>query len=132
MKRVAIIVQQGIPKGGCANITAILMGQIALLHPPLYDSEPIKGDAGIQHAAIKQNVVVLRASREQLECFAKVPMEDIDTVVFTELGRQLKNSYDEYRISLQCTTLEDVQLVGVAMIGQDEAIRTHTKKLKLL
>ena len=49
-----------------ANISAILMGRMALACVNIYSKDPIIDKSGVGHAGIKHNVVVLAASRNPI------------------------------------------------------------------
>ena len=66
MKRIAILIERNQTTGCAANISAILMGQAALLHPDIYDYEPVSDTDGHKHAAIRFSTIILEAGAGQM------------------------------------------------------------------
>lgn len=129
-QRIALIVAKGLTAGESANVSALLMGQLALLSPGIY-AEPVAGGDGLRHAGIRYSTVVLRGGPGQLASLAAAAeKEDLVSCVFSALGQTLNNAFETYSASLKETA--DIELVGVGLHGADEHVRGLTRKFSVL
>ena len=135
MKRIAIILEQNLEKGQIGNVAAILMGQASLLNPEIYDSEVLNDKAGNRHAAITYSTVILKGGQGKLINFAQTTKQlypEITCILFSRVGQGLHNAFPEYRAQIMSKATEELQPVGVIVVGEDEKIREITKKFSLL
>ncbi|MEQ7807745.1 DUF2000 family protein [Priestia aryabhattai] len=135
MKRVAIIVDKNLEMGAAANVTALLMGQLVMNNSNLYSDQPVVDQNNVQHAGIKYSTVILKGGKNQIANFSKSLSNNessVKCVVFSETGQTLNNEFDVYKEKITTSTLEETKPVGVIVTGEDEEIRTLTKKFSVL
>lgn len=128
--RTAIVVAKTLAPGEVANAAAIVMGQLALEVDGLYERGGVLAADGARHAGIRNNVVVLKGRQGQVESVLdEAAAENVAHVAFTELGRNLSNSFEEYEAAIRERPREEVSVVAVGIAGPDERVRRLTKKL---
>ena len=135
MKRVAILLDDKLGRGEVGNISAILMGQAALLMPDLFGSEPVCDSGGNKHAAIRFSTILLKASSTQMVNLLPIVKEqapDVICIFFTRVGQSLHNEFDQYRSLIESSKLPDLEPIGTILAGDDRRIRDLTKKFSLL
>lgn len=131
-----MIIVQDLKKGEIVNVAAILMGQLAKNNQYIFSKYGIIDKSGFVHSGIKNNVIILKSTYEELFSFCNnLLKEDVvekyNTIVFTEEGRLLNNSYEEYEKLVKTNALIDLSVIGVAVAGEDDEIRELTKQFKL-
>lgn len=135
MKRTAIIVEKKLSPGQAANISAILMGQVAISFPGIYSEECLRDKTGTQHAAIQYSLVVLKAGQGQIvnliTHLKKKGDSQVDYVTFSRFGQSLQNEYDKYKNQIRTNETDQLQPVAVVVSGYDPEVRMLTKKFSL-
>jgi len=130
--RVAIATLKGLPPGAAANVSAIVMAQLALRDARLFDGDPLVDTIGRPHAAVKYSTVVLSGRQGQLRTLAAhAGASELTVAVFLEEARALNNQFESYR-SLVGAASDDSVLVAVAVAGEDSTVRDATKALSAL
>ncbi len=130
MRRVALVVSKGLSPGQAANVSALLMGQLATLDDTLY-APPVDGADGNRHAGIRHSTVVLRGGSGQIATLAGAVREaGLASCVFSAAGQTLNNAFDEYKALLEREP--DPQLVGVGLTGAEGDVRALTRKFSAL
>ena len=134
IQRTAIIVEKNQAPGVIANISAILMGQMALACENIYSKDPIIDKSGVRHAGIKHNVVVLAASRNQIAqlSLSLAGVEDVQYIVFGEIGQKLSNSFGEYEEQIAKVTTDATSPMGLVITGEHDLVRKFTRKYSLI
>lgn len=134
MKRTAIIINKNLPFGEQANVIAIVSAALANVTEDMISSEKIIDLNGNKHAGIRNSLVVLKSNPTALLTLTETVNElgDIESVVFTSKGQRLNNQFSEYQTEISRSELKDLELVVVALYGEDEQIRKLTKKFSLL
>ncbi len=136
MKRVAIVLPKTLNPGEVGNVSAILMGQLSVLEPNIFETGSIEDTEGNQHAAIRFSTIVLKAkSTTQIVNFASSLASgypSIQSVVFTQIGQSFNNRPLEYRESIQSKTLAESEPVGIALFGDEDDVIKATKKFSVL
>ncbi|OTN77658.1 hypothetical protein A5886_002758 [Enterococcus sp. 8G7_MSG3316] len=134
MNRTAIIVDKKLPLGQQANVIAILSAAMSTITSDMIDSEEIIDLNGNNHAGIKNNVVVLKANATALLTLTEgiQEIEDIDCVVFSKEGQQYSDRFSEYKQYISNNELKSLGVVGVAVYGESEKVKSATKKFSLL
>ena len=134
--RTAIIVRKDLPVGQIANVSAIVMAEVARAVPSVLAAQPVNDLNDCRHAAPRFSVVVLRANgSEQLGHFAvAMTMErpQLFVVGFSEVGQGFHNAFDLYRARIMELSTEATRLVAVAISGDEVAIRRATKRFSVL
>ncbi|MBK9964837.1 MAG: DUF2000 family protein [Holophagales bacterium] len=125
LKRLAVVLHPSLDAGQAANAAAIVAGGLRCEA----FAEPIQDAAGVPHAAISCNVVVLKAkSAGQLVRLVDPARElSIGWVVFTRKGTSLSNSFHEYQLLVKNSRAEDLETIAVGIFGTDEAVRALTR-----
>ncbi|SKA14767.1 Protein of unknown function [Pilibacter termitis] len=134
MKRIALVVDKNLSLGEQANIVAILSGALSRENEGMYDSETLLDKSGVQHAGIKNSLVVLKSKTAALSKFITQASEneEISSVVFTRNGQALNDKYSEYKELIRNNELENLEPVGIGVYGGEAVIREMTKKFSLL
>jgi hypothetical protein len=134
-KRTAIIIKKDLPAGQIANISAILMAEVARAVPETLAAVPVTDRDGLNHAAPQFSVVVLKANgSEQLQNTAatiRTTQPGLTVFGFGALGQSLNNQFEVYREKISNLTTEACGLVGIAVAGEDAAVRMAAKKFSL-
>lgn len=136
MQRTAIIITKQLNRGQAANTAAILMGQMALLRPHLYDANPVKDADGNNHAAVQYSIVLLEANgaEQVINFMTKISTENPALVacLFSQEGQALNNAFEQYRELLSAKKTSALIPVGAVISGDDAEVRAATKKFSLL
>ena len=136
MKRIAIILTKNLNKGAAANVSALLMGQVALQIPDIYNSHPVPDRDGNLHAGIRYSTVLLEANGvESLLNFAnriKAEFATLTCFVFSQTGQGLNNAFEQYQAELANKTTAELIPIGIVVAGDDVLVRQATKKFSLL
>lgn len=127
--KISIVLNKSLSHGEKANCTAILMGQLAVCVPEIYDTAPVRDDKGILHASIKNNVIVLETSANKVQHLPE-SLHDIRYIVFTDVGQSYSNSYDIYKSDIE-QGKTPYQIQGIVLYGNKDDINSVTKKFSL-
>jgi hypothetical protein len=110
------------------------MGQLSLNNPELYFEQTLKDLDGNSHATIRENIVILEAGSGQLsnlpELF-KSENEKIDYVLFSKIGQNLSNNFDEYYKIISQSSTKETEVIGIGLRGEYETIKKLTKKFSI-
>jgi hypothetical protein len=135
MTRIAIMLVKGLSLGQIGNVSAILMGQGALLAPAIYGDALADRD-GNAHAGIRYSTVILEANGSiQLSNFAQSIRQNspnLTCILFSKAGQALNNAFDQYCDTVRSKYAEELQPVGCIVVGDDVLVRTATRKFSLL
>jgi hypothetical protein len=134
MKKIVIIIEKNQTIGAIGNIAAVLMGQASLEFPELYSSTPIFDKSGLRHTGIQISTVILKAGQGQLVNLVNIIKNadlNIFTLVFSQIGQNLHNRFDEYAELLKKKTKEETGIIGLLIIGEEENLHPITKKYSL-
>jgi hypothetical protein len=130
------MVIKGLSAGEVGNVSAILMGQGALLAPAIYGDAPPGDQDGNLHAAIRYSTVILEANGSiQLSNFAQSIRQNspnLTCILFSKAGQALNNEFDQYCITVRSMRAEQLQPVGCIVVGDDPLVRAATRKFSLL
>jgi hypothetical protein len=135
MKRVAIILDKNLEMGAAANAAALLMGQAALMDPTIYAEAAVLDKSGVRHAGIKYSTVILKAGENQLLNLLQALRADdsgLSHAVFSQTGQLLNNVFEQYAEEISAKQTEETKVVGVIIWGDDERVRSTTKKYSVL
>lgn len=134
LQRIAIILERNLIAGEIGNVAAIIMGQLSLICPNIYDANEVFDLDKNRHAGIQYSTVLLKAGQGQILNLVNQIKTDklpVQTVLFTEVGQKLHNAYDIYQQNIKENTTEALKPVGIGLVGGDEDIRNITKKFSL-
>lgn len=127
--KISIVLNKSLSHGEKANCAAILMGQLAVCVPELYDIEPITDSKGIAHASIKNNVIVLETSANKVQQLPE-SLSQIRYIAFTDVGQSYSNSYDIYKSDIE-QGKTPYQIQGIILYGEADIVNSVTKKFSL-
>ena len=99
MKRACIVLDKNLSSGQSSNISAILLGELAMRAEGMFADELLVDKTGVPHAAIRCSTIVLAAnSSVQLGNFASglSKTEEIVYCVFTQYGQNLHDEPEQY------------------------------------
>ncbi len=135
-KRTALILKRDLPPGQIGNVCAILMAEISRVVPDTLATTKVTDRNGLNHAAPQYSVVVLKANGgEQLQNTAasiRTTQPELVLFGFGSVGQSLNNEFEIYREKISSLTTEDCGLVGIAVSGEDAAVRQATKKFSVM
>ena len=131
-KRTAIILKRDLPPGQIGNVCAILMAEVSRAVPETLAATKVTDLDGLNHAAPQFSIVVLKANgSEQLQNTAttiRTTQPELVVFGFGAVGQGLNNEFEIYREKICSLTTEAAGLVGIAVSGEDAAVRQATKK----
>ncbi len=135
-KRTALIVKKDLPPGQIGNVCAILMAEVSRAVPETLAATKVTDINGLNHAAPQFSIVVLKANgSEQLQNTAtnvRTTQPELVVFGFAVIGQSLNNEFAIYREKISSLTTEASGLVGIAVSGEDAAVRQATKKFSLM
>jgi hypothetical protein len=127
--RLAVVLHPSLESGAAANAAAIVAGGLRCeaFEPPVADAD------GHQHAAVRWNVVVLKArsAGHLKKVLAAARGESVRAVAFTTRGQELSNSFEQYREELSRQHTDALDVVAVGLYGPDAAVRSLTRPFSL-
>lgn len=135
MRRVTIILDKQLEIGAAANVASLLMGQASLNDPSLYSDVHVFDKNNVQHAGIQYSTVLLKAGSNQLLNLVKsLPSAapELSSLVFSQVGQQLNNAFEQYLIEINSKDTEQTKVVGIIIWGEDDLVRKITKKYSIL
>jgi hypothetical protein len=129
--RTVIAVDKNLEPGAVANASAIVMGQLARLHPGIYADDVHDAD-GALHAGIRFNTVILSGRTSHLSALAEAARaEGLRPVLFGTRGQELSNRFDDYRTMCAESPTSDLGVCAVGVVGEHESIRMLTKRFSV-
>jgi hypothetical protein len=136
IKRTALIVKRDLPPGQIGNVCAILMAEISRAVPDTLAATKVIDLNGLNHAAPQFSIVVLKANgSEQLQNTAtaiRTTQPELTIFGFGTVGQSLNNEFEIYRAKISGLTTVASGLVGIAVSGEDVAVRLATKKFSVM
>ncbi len=127
--RLAVVLHPNLESGAAANVAAIVAGGLRCdaFESPILDAD------GHQHAAIRWNVVVLKArsAAHLKKVLSAARNESVQAVAFTTRGQELSNSFGQYKAELSRQNTEALDVVAVGLYGPDHAVRSLTRPFSL-
>jgi hypothetical protein len=135
-KRTALILKRDLPPGQIGNVCAILMAEVARAVPETLAEAKVIDLEGLPHAAPQFSIVVLKANgSDQLQNTAaaiRATQPELVVFGFGTVGQSLNNQFTVYRERISSLMTEVTGLVGIAVSGEDAAVRQATKKFSLM
>lgn len=108
------------------------MGQASRIDSDIYSDNPVLDKGNIRHAGIKFSTVILKAGEGQILNLVQSLNSDeskIKSVVFSKTGQSLNNAFEQYALEISSLTTEESRILGVIVWGEDELVRSATKKI---
>lgn len=131
--RTVIVINKKAENYRIINATAIVMGQLSLKCEDMYYNEVLFDLNQVNHSAIKDNVIILAAKNDNqlLQFLSNCNENKITSTCFSELGANISNNYDSYKSIIVKTNTKDTKLIAAAAYGEEEIIRSITKKFSV-
>lgn len=100
---------------------------------PYFVGNPLVDASGFSHPGlIPIGIPMLKCSKEQLaELRAKALEKGCDVVDFPVQGQQMKN-YGEFLDMMSVANTEDLEYLGIAIIGKKNAVNRLTKHCDMI
>lgn len=127
-----ILVDDSLPKGIAANTAAVLSATVGKEVPQLVGPDVTDG-AGKKHRGITTlPIAVLACSTERLRHVrSKAEEEDMLVVGFTRTAQRSRH-YANYRTRMAEVVPDDLEYMGVALLGPGKSVTSLTGDLGLL
>jgi len=130
-ERCVIILNEDLPVGKAVNAAAVIALTVGQRHPVLVGQPLIDGDRCEYPGLIPIGIPVLSASSEQLKALLEsCRRQALDKVIFPIEGQETTR-YEEFTASLLNQKTEQLQLLGMAIIGGKKNVRKLTAQCKL-
>lgn len=129
--KISIVVNKTLNSGQKANVSAIIMGQLGHDITGIY-TNTITDSSGVEHAGISVNVVILDGGSGQLLSLIESARKNkVTCIAFSVIGQMLSNNYTEYQQKITVSDTESTKIIGVGLCGDDEVVKSLTKKFSL-
>lgn len=128
----AIVLDAELPPGIAANAAAVLAMSIGKRHPEWVGADLIDGE-GSPHPGITAHAIpVLAASAAAIRELRGRALGDgkLWIVGFTETARRARE-YASYAADLAAAAPTELRYVGIALVGEKDAVRALTSSLPL-
>jgi hypothetical protein len=130
-ERCVIILDDGLPAGKAVNAAAVIALTVGQRHPALVGQPLIDGDRCEYPGLIPIGIPVLAASADQLKMLLEsCRAQDVDKVIFPVEGQETTR-YDDFTAMVLGQKTEQLQLLGMAIIGGKKNVRKLTAQFKL-
>lgn len=131
-ERCVIVVDSALPPGKAANAAAVLALTVGQRHPALVGAPLIDASGGMHPGLIPIGIAVLACDQEEMSTIrGKGLMAGCDVVGFPVQGQQTTH-YDAFCAAVAEIPTEQLQYVGVALIGKRKSISKIVAHLALL
>lgn len=132
-KKCVILLKEGIPNGFAANAAAILAASLGKRQPEMVGEDIADGSNTIHAGLVTIPIPVLKASGEVLQSVyrqAQANGDEVDIISFSDEARRAK-TYDEYRNLLNQRSTQELEYLGVALVGPKKIVSQWTSGLSL-
>lgn len=134
-EKCVIVVDEGMEMGIVANVTAILAISLGKLRPDISGADTVDGENHTHYGLIQVPVPVLKAPMEKVaEIRNKLfeeGYEDVSCVDFTNVAQKCM-TYTDYTETMNHATKEDLEYLGIALVGNKKKVNKLTGSLGLL
>ncbi len=133
MKRIAILIDKNQSTGSCANISAILMGELSATEKTIFTND-VQDKDNCRHSSIHHSTIILKVNSSQqiINLIEKVNSKDVYFAIFSKIGQGLHNQFDEYKLAVKNSTSTESEPVGIILYGDDITVRSLVKKYSVL
>jgi len=129
--RCVVILNSALPAGKAANAAAVLALTLGQRHPHLVGEPLVDAASKTYPGLIAIGISVLSASGAAMSAlFEQTASSDLDCVIFPSDGQQTTN-YAAFRAMVLRQTPDLMQLAGIGLVGEKQAVRKLTANLKL-
>lgn len=132
-KKCVIIIDKALPRGQQANVAAVLAMTIGAMYPNIIGASVSDAD-GTRHEGITQlNLPILSTSTEELFEILRTTRENTDVMAvdFNDIA-QSSRSYDEYISRMNLSNEQNINYIGIYLLGDKKQINKLTGNLRLL
>lgn len=129
--RCVVILNADLPVGKAANAAAVISLTLGQRHPQFVGTELVDGDEKVWPGLIPVGIPVLSASNEQLASLVGQCGElGFDAILFPVEG-QMTVDYAAFSAAVRQIPTDQLQHLGLGIVGEKKALRKLTAKLKL-
>lgn len=129
--RCVVILNADLPAGKAANAAAVISLTLGQRHPQFVGTELVDGDEKSWPGLIPVGIPVLSASDEQLASLVgQCAEQGFDTILFPVEG-QMTVDYAAFSAAVRQIPTDQLQHLGLGIVGEKKALRKLTGKLKL-
>ncbi|MDO8609349.1 MAG: DUF2000 domain-containing protein [bacterium] len=131
MYKSAIIINPDMPNGLLANTAACIASGL-FLEGKDYVGESIEGSDVTYIPITKIPILILKPSNSPLsDLYEKAKKLGLKCMVFTKEAQTTTN-YEEYTERVKGKSINDVQIVGIGIVGLEEKVNSITGNLAML
>ncbi len=128
--RIAVVTLANLNAGEAANVAALLCGQVSRTDGLFFSTETVVDQDGLHHVAPRFSVVILKAKNPSQ--LYKLASEYNGAICFSRDVQRFNNAFPEYKQFIANSTASTADIIGVAVYGEDGAVRALTRKFSLL
>jgi hypothetical protein len=129
--RCVVILNADLPVGKAANAAAVISLTLGQRHPQFVGTELVDCDEKAWPGLIPVGIPVLSASDEQLASLVgQCAEQGFDTILFPVEG-QMTVDYAAFSAAVRQIPTDQLQHLGLGIVGEKKALRKLTGKLKL-
>lgn len=129
--RCVVILNADLPVGKAANAAAVISLTLGQRHPQFVGTELVDGDEKAWPGLIPVGIPVLSASNEQLASLVgQCGEQGFDAILFPVEG-QMTVDYAAFSAAVRQIPTNQLQHLGLGIVGEKKALRKLTGKLKL-
>lgn len=130
--RCTIIVDNSLSGGLLANAIAVIALTVGKRHPALLGEALVDASGEVHPGLIPSGIPMLCANSQALKELRKSALEKgCDVVDFSVEGQQTKN-YEEFLEITRSIPAEDMNYLGIALVGSKNAISKLTKNYEMI
>jgi hypothetical protein len=130
--RIAIVVDQDLPKGLAANAAALLTLTLGALEPAMPGADMHDASGAVHRGLFPAGLPVLGAERAALSALRDEAAARGLTVVDLPAHAQATNDYDELTAHVAASEPAALAYLAVLVCGPSRAVRSLTGRLSLL
>lgn len=130
-ERCVIVLNEDLPAGKAVNAAAVIALTVGQRHPVLVGPPLIDAEQCEYPGLIPIGIPVLAATADQLKMLLEsCRAQDVDKVIFPVEGQETTR-YDDFTAMVLGRKTEQLQLLGMAIIGDKKNVRKLTVQYKL-
>lgn len=130
--RCVMVMNSSIEGGYLANAIAVIALTVGQRHPH-FVADPLVDASGVSHPGlIAAGIPMLKCGGESLRELRQIALEKgCDVVDFPFEGQQTKD-YDEFLHTMTTIKTDDINYLGIAIIGKKNAVNRITKHCEMI
>jgi hypothetical protein len=130
--RCVIVLDRDLPIGQAANAAAVISVTIGQRHPVLVGEQFVDASGSTHPGLIPIGIAVLAASRDDLRDLRRQGLEAGCDIVDLPVAGQQTTDYHAFREMVAVVEAQDLEYVGIALIGRKKQISKIVGRLGLL